>query len=98
VGGIDLGDYGSRGQIRTALLALKLAEIEWMKSRTGQCPVLLLDEVLAELDIQHRADLLAYLEKIEQAMLTTTDLNLFPPGFTEQAKIWQVESGKVQEI
>ena len=97
-GGIDLGDYGSRGQIRTALLALKLAEIEWMKSRTGQCPVLLLDEVLAELDIQHRADLLAYLEKIEQAMLTTTDLNLFPPGFTEQAKIWQVESGKVQEI
>jgi DNA replication and repair protein RecF len=97
-GGIDLGDYGSRGQIRTALLALKLAEIEWMKSRTGQCPVLLLDEVLAELDIQHRADLLAYLEKIEQAMLTTTDLNLFPPGFTEKAKIWQVGSGKVQEI
>ena len=98
VGGIDLGDYGSRGQIRTALLALKLAEIEWMKSRTGQCPVLLLDEVLAELDIQHRADLLAYLEKIEQAMLTTTDLNLFPPGFIEKTKVWKVGSGKVQEI
>jgi DNA replication and repair protein RecF len=97
-GGIDLGDYGSRGQIRTALLALKLAEIEWMKSRTGQCPVLLLDEVLAELDIQHRADLLGYLENIEQAMLTTTDLKLFPPGFTEKAKVWQVGSGKVQEI
>jgi DNA replication and repair protein RecF len=97
-GGIDLGDYGSRGQIRTALLALKLAEIEWMKSRTSQCPVLLLDEVLAELDIQHRADLLSYLENIEQAMLTTTDLKLFPPGFTEKAKVWQVGSGKVQEI
>ena len=97
-GGIDLGDYGSRGQIRTALLALKLAEVEWMKSRTGQCPVLLLDEVLAELDVQHRADLLAYLENIEQAMLTTTDLKLFPPGFTEKAMIWQVGSGKVQEI
>lgn len=97
-GGIDLGDYGSRGQIRTALLALKLAEVEWMKSRTSQCPVLLLDEVLAELDIQHRADLLDYLENIEQAILTTTDLKLFPPGFTAKAKVWQVGSGKVQEI
>jgi DNA replication and repair protein RecF len=97
-GGIDLGDYGSRGQVRTALLALKLAEIEWMKSKTGQCPVLLLDEVLAELDIQHRADLLAYLENVDQALLTTTDLKLFSPDFVGKAKLWQVESGKVQEI
>jgi DNA replication and repair protein RecF len=97
-GGIDLGDYGSRGQIRTVLLALKLAEIEWMKAKTGQCPVLLLDEVLAELDIQHRADLLAYLEDIEQALLTTTDLKLFTPGFVDRANVWQVDSGKVQKI
>ena len=97
-GGIDLGDYGSRGQIRTALLALKLAEIEWMKAKTGQCPVLLLDEVLAELDIQHRADLLVYLEDIEQALLTTTDLKLFTPDFVDKANVWQVDSGKVQEI
>jgi DNA replication and repair protein RecF len=96
-GGIDLGDFGSRGQMRTALMALKLAEIEWMKSKTGQCPVLLLDEVLAELDIQHRADLLGYLDNIEQALLTTTDLKIFPPDFSAKAKIWQVGSGKVQE-
>jgi DNA replication and repair protein RecF len=36
--GIDLGDYGSRGQIRTALLALKMAEVNWMKERTGEQP------------------------------------------------------------
>jgi len=94
---IDLGDYGSRGQVRTTLLALKLAEVEWMKKRTGQWPVLLLDEVLAELDIQRRADLLAYIEKSEQALLTTTDLNLFAPGFVEQAKVWRVEDGKVSD-
>jgi len=98
VDGIDLGDYGSRGQIRTVLLALKLAEIEWMRSKTGQNPVLLLDEVLAELDIQHRADLLAYLENTDQALLTTTDLHLFPPGFCDKAKVWQVGSGKVKEV
>jgi len=95
--GIDLGDYGSRGQVRTALLALKLAEVEWMKEKTGQWPVLLLDEVMAELDVQRRADLLSYLGNIEQAMLTTTDLKLFEPGFVENTKIWHVEAGKVRE-
>jgi DNA replication and repair protein RecF len=79
------------------LLALKLAEIEWMKTRTGQWPVLLLDEVLAELDTQRRLDLLAYLDKIEQAMLTTTDLKLFTSGFIEKAEIWRVKSGKVNK-
>jgi DNA replication and repair protein RecF len=94
--GIDLSDYGSRGQARTALLALKLAEIEWMKARTGQWPVLLFDEVLAELDIQRRADLLAYLDKIEQAILTTADLKLFSPDFVEKSEVWEVNTGKVK--
>ena len=48
--GINLGIYGSRGQGRTAVLSLKLAEVAWMKEITGEWPVLLLDEVLAELD------------------------------------------------
>jgi len=94
--GIDLGDYGSRGQVRTALLALKLAEVEWMKARTGQVPVLLLDEVLAELDLQRRADLLSYVEGMDQALLTTTDLNLFTPEFVQKAQIWEVEGGVVR--
>ena len=94
--GIDLTDFGSRGQVRTTLLALKLAEIEWMKTRTGQWPVLLLDEVLAELDTQRRLDLLAYLEKTEQAILTTTDLKLFSPDFVEKAEKWEVSSGTVK--
>jgi DNA replication and repair protein RecF len=93
--GVDLSDFGSRGQVRTTLLALKLAEIEWMKSRTGQWPVLLLDEVLAELDTQRRLDLLAYLEKIEQVLLTTTDLKLFSPDFVLKALNWEVSSGTV---
>ncbi len=96
--GIDLGDYGSRGQSRTALLALKLAEIDWLKKRTGQWPVLLLDEVLAELDTQRRADLLSILEKSEQAFLTTTDLKLFSPGFVKNAMVWEVGSGAVKPL
>ncbi len=93
--GIDLGDYGSRGQVRTALLALKLAEVNWLKEKTGQWPVLLLDEILAELDLQRRADLQDYLQECEQVMMTTTDLKLFSPEFIEKSTIWQIKSGCV---
>jgi DNA replication and repair protein RecF len=92
---IDLGNYGSRGQIRTALLALKLAEVNWMKQRTGEWPVILLDEVMAELDLERRADLLAYLSKSEQVLFTTTDLNLFTADFAKSAEIWDVHGGAV---
>jgi len=96
--GIDLGTYGSRGQIRTALLSLKLAEVDWMKNRSGEWPVILLDEVMAELDPQRRRDLLAYLNKSEQALLTTTDLSLFNEDFVEKAKVWQVKKGTIETI
>jgi DNA replication and repair protein RecF len=66
-----------------------------MKARTGQWPVLLLDEVLAELDLPRRLDLLVYLDKIEQAVLTTTDVKLFAPDFVDKAEIWLVEAGRV---
>lgn len=93
---VDLGNYGSRGQVRTAMLALKLAEVTWMKKHTGEWPVLLLDEILAELDAQRRTDLQGYLSEYEQTLLTTTDLNLFDPGFTQAGTIWQMEQGMVK--
>ena len=93
--GIDLGTYGSRGEVRTAMLALKLAEAIWMKARTGQAPVLLLDEVLAELDTNRRSDLLSRLTMSEQALLTTTDLDLFTPEFVQRATLWKVEAGRL---
>lgn len=92
---VDLGDFGSRGQVRTTLLALKLAEVAWLKEKTGQWPVLLLDEILAELDHQRRKDLLEFLAEGEQSLLTTTDLSLFTPEFVSQAETWQVKSGSV---
>ncbi len=92
---IDLGNFGSRGQVRTALLALKLAEVHWLKDKTGHWPVLLLDEILAELDLQRRADLLDALDEVEQALLTTTDLNLFADSFVAENTVWQVTGGQV---
>jgi DNA replication and repair protein RecF len=93
---IDIGDYGSRGQMRTTLLSLKLAEVSWIQARTGQWPVILLDEVMAELDTHRRADLLKYLGQAEQSLLTATDLGMFTPAFVDEAKVWHVVNGAVQ--
>lgn len=93
---VDLGTYGSRGQGRTAVLALKLAEVAWMKEKSGSWPVLLLDEVLAELDPARRLDLLNRLVESEQALLTTTDLDLFSKEFTGTSRLWRVEAGMVR--
>ena len=93
---MDLGTYGSRGQARTAVLALKLAEVEWMRAKCGEWPILLLDEVLAELDARRRRDLLSRLSGAEQCVMTTTDLNLFPPEFKERVTVWQVTAGQVR--
>jgi DNA replication and repair protein RecF len=67
-----------------------------MNERSGEPPVILLDEVMAELDLERRADLLAYLGQQEQVLFTTTDLNLFSPEFTRSADIWQVHNGTIQ--
>ncbi len=95
--GIDLGDYGSRGQVRTTLLALKLAEVNWMKERTGEWPVILLDEVMAELDLQRRADLLNYTGESEQVLFTATDATMFPPEFVESSEVWTVREGSIRK-
>jgi DNA replication and repair protein RecF len=93
--GIDLGIFGSRGQGRTAVLSLKLAELAWITDRAGEPPILLLDEVLAELDPHRRRDLLKRLGGVEQSVMTTTDLSLFEKDFVEQTATWQVTAGTI---
>jgi DNA replication and repair protein RecF len=93
---VDLGTFGSRGQQRTAVLALKLAELEWMREWTGEAPVLLLDEVLAELDATRRRYLLARVDSVEQALLTATDPEMFSAEFRERAATWEVQGGIVK--
>lgn len=96
VNGRSLSDFGSRGQQRTALLALKLGEINWMTAECGETPLLLLDEVLAELDEERRALLLSYVQKGSQAILTATDPTMFPPTFLRESVTMRVESGRVR--
>ncbi len=94
----DVGLYGSRGQTRTAVMALKLAELAWMKDRIGEWPILLLDEVIAELDSHRRAYLLERITGTTQTLLTTTELDIFPKSFLDRATIWHVIEGQITVV
>jgi DNA replication and repair protein RecF len=96
--GKDLGVFGSRGQQRTAVLALHLAELRWLEQVTGESPVLLLDEVLAELDRARRGYLLELLGRVEQTILATTDADLFPESFRKRTTTFRVSEGVVTAV
>lgn len=70
---IDLKIYGSQGQQRTAALSLKLAEISLVNKLSGDYPILLLDDVLSELDINRQRQLMSYINNI-QTIITCTGL------------------------
>ncbi len=95
VNGRDLGRFGSRGQARTAVLAIKLAEMRWMQSATHEWPVLLLDEFIAELDAERRAYLLDHINGANQSILTTTEPDIYMRGFLDRAAVWQVIAGQI---
>ncbi len=94
--GRSLSSFGSRGQQRSAILALKLAEINWMKQQTGETPVLLLDEVVAEFDEQRRSALLNTVSQATQAILTATDPGMFTDEFLQQSAHMLVQNGQIQ--
>jgi DNA replication and repair protein RecF len=75
------------------MLSTQLAEVEWLRQKTGEYPVLLLDEVMAELDPIRREDLLNHLTAAHQAILTAADLNMFTEEFRSQAVLYQIADG-----
>lgn len=86
----DLHAFGSRGEQRTAVFSLKLAELEFVAQKTGERPVLLLDDILSELDQAHRAKIFEVIPK-QQTIITTTDLSLI--GKESLQKVEKVNLG-----
>ena len=94
--GQDARGYASQGQQRTSVVSLKLAEAELVARRTGEPPVLLLDDVLSELDLERRAALLRHVGGGGQVVITSVDVGPFPPELIAGATIWSVEAGDVK--
>ncbi len=97
VGDRNLKLYGSQGQQRTAALSLKLAEIELVRRKIKESPVLLLDDVLSELDRNRQTYLLESITDL-QTIITCTGLEEFVDNQRENYKLFQVTDGVLSEI
>ena len=94
----DLSLYGSQGQNRSAILSLKIAELDIFKSIFGEYPILLLDDIFSELDLDKRNRLVKYIVNDVQTIITTTDLNMIDNSFIKNAKIFNVCDGKIEVL
>jgi len=91
--------FGSQGQQRALVLALKIAEIENLRAALGRPPLLLLDDVSSELDPAKNRYLLRYLATLPaQAFLTSTDRRLLEPAAGPEAAFYKVENGAVSKL
>jgi DNA replication and repair protein RecF len=85
--------YGSQGQQRTLVLALKLAELQLIEEVIGEPPLLLLDDVLAELDLNRQNQLLEAIQDHFQTLITTTHLGAFDAKWLHSSQIFSVKAG-----
>ena len=92
IDGRDLTTFASRGQQRTAILALKLAELDLLTALDGRPPLLLLDDVFSELDPLRRGHLVRRIAELPQALITTTVPEDLDPDLRRQAHAWRVVS------
>ena len=88
--GRDLATFSSRGQQRTAILALKLAELDLLTDLDGRPPLLLLDDVFSELDPARRGHLVRRIAELPQAFVTTTHPEDIDADLRRRARPWQV--------
>jgi len=93
--GRELTEFASRGQQRTAILALKLAELDILTQLDGRPPLLLLDDVFSELDPERRAHLVRRIGGLPQAVVTTTTPDDLDPALIAASTLWHVEPGSV---
>ncbi|HET9410301.1 MAG TPA: DNA replication/repair protein RecF [Candidatus Dormibacteraeota bacterium] len=94
--GKEARSYASQGQQRTAVVSLKLAEAELVARRTGERPVLLLDDVLSELDGERRGALLRKVAGGGQVIVTSAEAGPFPPDLMDAARVWTVTAGRIE--
>ncbi len=90
--------YGSQGQQRTLVLAIKLAELKLIEEVVGEPPLLLLDDVLAELDPNRQNQLLDAIADRFQTLITTTHLSSFDPQWLKESQILSVEAGQIRDF
>jgi len=93
--GAAAASFGSRAQVRTAALSLRLAEAALLRAAGGDPPLLLLDDIVSELDERRRRSVLASIADFDQVWFTATDTHGFDPAFLETAAVYRVQAGRI---
>ena len=94
----ELKKFGSQGQQRMAVIALKMASIEILRRYDKVTPILLLDDVFSELDFEKRNSLFEYIYDNVQTFITTTDLSNLNEELVKLARIFNVDNGNIVAI
>ena len=89
--------HSSQGELRSAVLSTKLALVEFIYKRKGEYPVLLLDDVLSELDINRQNNLIQYINNKTQTFITTTDLSEIDFNKIDNYSVFHIENGTIKE-
>ena len=93
----SLKDYGSEGEQKNAVISLKMAELDILRSQKGVTPILILDDLFSELDEEKINNILSFIDKDIQTFVTTTELNKLTDDLKYNSKIFTVEYGEVRE-
>ena len=94
---MNLKIYGSEGQQKNAIIALKLSEIEIIKQLTGDYPILILDDLFSELDKEKIDNIIKILNKDVQTFITTTNIENVSKNLLNNCKVIRVSEGKIEE-
>lgn len=97
INGVDTRSYGSQGQQRTSVLTIKFASLEIIKKVTNEYPILLLDDVLSELDLNRQRYILGSINKV-QTLITCTGIMDINKQIGTNSRIFKVSEGKVEEM
>jgi DNA replication and repair protein RecF len=90
---LEVEKYASQGQQRTVVLSLKLAELQIIKEETGETPILLLDDVFSELDIERKKVLIEYIQDMQVFITSTDKSDIFD---YKDVKIFEVRNGVIE--
>ena len=96
--GVSTASFGSRAQIRTAALAMRLAEAKLLMGGGSDTPVLLLDDIVSELDERRRRSVLQGVSGFEQVWFTATTGSWLPDDFVRECTVFSVSGGGVAPL
>lgn len=95
--GSNLKKFGSQGQQKLSVLALKLSEIKIFENQLNETPILLLDDVFSEFDKHKKNNILKYIDRNIQTIITTTDLNNIKKEIINVSKVFYIDKGNIVE-